>query len=181
MSMGEQESYHNPEPLQSPSERLLNYLQGQFVDAWRKEVSEDGRGEEASHGSFIQRVPIEIQQKGWREEPGRSLTRGSYRVVMKMPHPHDRRGDFYEVFAIGLNADGEIDESEDGVQTRVFLVRRHLWGRAGKFVLVDSFGIRDFPGSFDKELSLSDLPKCQDRASDILVHLEKRNIVAVKE
>lgn len=179
--MSEQENFHNPEQLKPPSERLISYLQGQFVDAWRKEAGEVSRGEEALHGSFIQRVPIEVEARGLREEPGRNLTRGSYRVVMKMPHPYDRRNDFDEVFAIGLNDDREIDESEDGVHARIFLVRRHMWGRLGKFELVDGFGARDFPGSFDQELSLSDLSKCQERADYILSRLEKRNIVAAKE
>lgn len=183
--MSEMEAFSSREREPTPAERLVGYLRGQFADAWRKEVNEDGRGDESPHGAFVQRVPLEVPQRSFKEPAGRYLTQDTHRIVMKRPHPYDRTGDYYEVFALvaGRGDDSGFDESEAAARGEVFLVRRHRrLGPAGPFWLIDLLGARliDYTvaGRATKAVALD---KMQADAAKLAADLAGYNIVAVKE
>jgi hypothetical protein len=170
--LGKSPEYHED----PPAERLLKYLRGQFIDAYDKQAAENRRGELALHGSFVQRVPLDV---------GHALTRGTDRIVMKPPHPRDQPGYYCEAFIILLAEDREYDERQMVAgQATKFLIREYTDNLPGPFWLVDEEGTHPVDFDFktlDVGLFAGDDAAAQYRAEEMLEQLSTYNIVAASE
>jgi hypothetical protein len=176
MSSGEA-FIHNPERHDdSPAKRLLRYLRGQFVDAYDKEAAELRRGERAIHGSFVQRVPLDV---------GHALTRGADRIVMKSPHPKDQPGYYCEAFLILLAERREYEHRQDVALTAdKFLIRQYTDNRPGPFWLIDGEGAHPADVDLDAitfdSIALGETTS-QYRAEEMLEQISTYNIVAASD
>ena len=171
---GEPQTPQVPEDLRVAAGLLVAYLSGQLSDARAKEGAENYRGDRSAHGSFVQKVPIEV---------GHMLTRGSERVVLKPPHPHDSPGTYCEVYAVAP-FDPDLPEATELLGER-FLVRESLDGQVGPFRLVDESGVhqvdvQDVSHIFD-HIDVDDPLKQYDLADELLARVSTYNIVASQE
>jgi hypothetical protein len=161
------------------SDQLIDYLRGQFQDAYSKQWNEDLRAETAVHGSFYQTVPLPT---------GHELTRDSVRIVMKLPHPHDTPSSYYEVFAIYTEReDGTTLPDVSGFFASQFLVRDCTHGEPIHW-LVNDDGARklDLDIDFDKVTGLAaeepDNPfEPYFDAVNLLEDMGRYNIVAMSD
>ena len=120
---------------------LLEYLRGQLIDGVGKERHENERRETSINGSFYSVINED-------DERFPLLVRGSVRFVMKLPHPKDTPGNFWEVFGIFEPRLTPLDFLEDDftvLEERLstgqgFALRRHRDAVAGDFVWADSDG-----------------------------------------
>jgi hypothetical protein len=125
---GESPEFHE----KLPSDRLVAYLHGQFMDAVQKETSEGIRDEANVNGAFIKRVPL---------DSGHDLLRGSRRILLKPPHPGDIPGFHCEVYAVRLDEGSRTLSHEDylaGVD--FYVLRDYTNGRPGPYWLINEDG-----------------------------------------
>lgn len=112
----------------------MAYFYGQFKDAIQKESSENRRDDDSLNGMFIQRIPLEA---------GHDLTRGSRRIILKPPHPHDIPGYYCEVYALRFEDTARNETNEDYLRdVKHYLLRDFTHGRPGSFWLIDDDGAR---------------------------------------
>jgi hypothetical protein len=115
-----------------PSEKLILYVHGQFLDAIQKEKSEDSRNQGTLNGTFIQRVPT---------DEAHPLLRGSRRIVLKPPHPADIPGFHCEVFAVRLDESSRSLPHEEYMKDVDFYVLRDYTNkRPGPYWLLNEDG-----------------------------------------
>jgi hypothetical protein len=115
-----------------PTDRLLDYINGQFLDAIQKEESEGMRGYDAENGTFIQRVST---------DQGHVLLRGSRRILLKPPHPVDVPGTYCEVFAVSLDESNRSLTNKEFIEkTDFYILRDFTNGRPGPYWLLNGDG-----------------------------------------
>lgn len=159
-----------------PSLALMQYLRDQFEDAYHKDTEEDIRGETAVHGRFHREVVL----------PGENLApAGSWRIVMKPPHPRDVHGDRAEVYAICLRGtDGHLTADYTGLFADQFLIQDFENFQSLGYWLITDEGV--FPASiqdfddvlgFEQETSRDPLATL-DLTETYLAKLSRYNIVA---
>lgn len=163
-----------------PPNSLIEYFQGQFEDAYEKQFSEEGKHFTDVNGEFVRIVPLETDDQ-------HALIRGRERIILKPPHPNDKKRDYCEVYELNLNYDYESNSnSGPGSNSNMFIIRDFTDGLGGPFWLLDSEGVRNI----DQDVSLdffmleSDKPENSDddeiveRAQSMLKKYTHYNIVA---
>jgi hypothetical protein len=164
----------NPEYEAEPAAwRLIRYLRGRFAAAYEQMAAGSRQGEMALHGSFVQRVPIDV---------GHALTKGADRIVMKPPHPRDEPGYYCEAYLILFQSDREyIDRQEIAEHATKFLVREFVDHLSGPpFWLVDEDGVHPVEVDLEKihPSMESTSATAQNRAEEMLERISTYNIVA---
>lgn len=130
-----------------PSERFVDFLRGKFADAYGAQDSKDIRGGFNPNGSFVRINPLPRRGEG-------EVTRSTYRIVLKKPHPNDTPGTFCEVYVMDEGSpDGEAlpEVGSDhpiptpGINADTFFLIDFTHGRAGYPWIVTEFGVERLP------------------------------------
>lgn len=161
-----------------PTDRLVAYLHGQFMDAVQKETSEGFRDEANINGAFIQRVPL---------DSGHALLRGSRRIVLKPPHPVDLPGFHCVVYAVRLNEESKaLSDSEYLDDVDFYVLRDYTNGRPGPYWLINEDGAGTAEVDDVVPFNVADFPDLNvmeyiDIAGNMLEKYSGYNIVASAE
>lgn len=123
---------------QTPADKLLGYLRGQFNRAYADQKAELLEEQYHDNGAFIRRVVA--------TETGDILPNildKSDRIVLKPPHPNDIPGFYCEVYAIYDSEVAELTkDDEPGVHAKSFVLRDYSNSRPGQhFWIINTEGV----------------------------------------